>query len=204
WRAAWDNWGVHKIIERVRDGTQMRIAFLAHVAGKNPEPLSCLDRGPRENDAVDFLAFEQLHSVGYGQPGLAGSRRTGAEHQRVAAQRADIGVLRRRARAHGTLAQIDFLEDSPRRRRVVVEQRALRACEANGALDVTGNELVAALELLVESLKHAPRMFYRVTRSGDGHVIAALVRDYAEPALDQGEILPVLPEQQRRQPIVVE
>src|SRR5262249_30234362 len=93
---------------------------------------------------------------------LPGARRPGAEDQRVAAQRADIGVLRRGARAYGTLAQVDLLESRPRGRRVVVEQRALRDRQADRPFDVAGNQLVAALELLVEPFEHPPRSLHPV------------------------------------------
>src|SRR5262249_27874345 len=86
--------------------------------------------------------------VGTHDPGLPGPRRPGAEHQRVPAQGADISVLCRGACAHGTLAQIDFLEARPGARGVVVEQRALRDCQADRALDVAGHQFVAASELL--------------------------------------------------------
>src|SRR5262249_58088338 len=106
-------------------------------------------RRTRENDAMDLLALEHRHRWGDREPGFAGARRPGAEDQRVAAQRADIGVLRRGARAYGTLAQVDLLESRPRGRRVVVEQRALRDRHADRGFDVAGDQLVAELEFLV-------------------------------------------------------
>src|SRR5262245_59437974 len=132
--------------------------------------------------------------MGDSEPGLAGARRPGAEHESMAAERADIGVLRGGTRTHGTLAQVDLLEARLRRRRVVVEQRALRDRETDRALDVAGDELVAALELLVKAFEHAPRPLHAVARARERDVIAALPGDHAEPALDQREILPVLAE----------
>ena len=138
------------------------------------------------------------------EPGLAGAGRAGAEHQRVALERADIGVLRGGARAHRALAQVDLLEGRPRSRRVVVEQRALRDRQADRAVDVALAQVVAALELLVEAFQHAARLLAGVARAVDGDVIAALLGDHAEPALDQREILAVLAEQDRGEPVVVE
>ena len=119
-------------------------------------------------------------------------------------QRADIGVLRGGARAHRALAQVDLLEARARRRRVEVEQRALRDGQADRAVDVAGGEVVAALELLVEAFEHAARLLAGVARALDGDVIAARVGDDAEPPLDQREILVVLAEQRRGEPVVVE
>ena len=122
----------------------------------------------------------------------------------MALERADIGVLRGGARAHRALAQIDFLERRPRARRVVVEQRALRDRLPDGALDVAVAQVVAALDMLVEPLQHAAGLLAGAARTVDGDVIAALLRHHAEPALDQREVLSVLPEQDGSQPVVLE
>ena len=135
---ALDDAGVHQVVERVVDRPQIGIDLLAHVAGQEAEPLAGFDRRPRQDDAVDLLALEQLHGVRDREPGLAGAGGAGAEHQLVPPQRADVGVLRRGARAHQPLAQIDFVEARPRGRRIVVEQRALRDREPDRALDVAG------------------------------------------------------------------
>ena len=195
---------VHQVVERVVDRPQIGIDLLAHVAGQEAEPLAGLDRRPRQDDAVDLLALEQLHRMRDREPGLAGAGGAGAEHQRMPPQRADIGVLRGRAGAHRALAQIDLLEARPRGRRIVVEQRALRDREPDRALDVAGDELVAALEPLVEALEHAARLLDGVARALERDLIAALLGDDAEPALDQREVLAVLAEQQRGEAIVVE
>ena len=76
----------------------------------------------------------------------------------MAAQRADIGVLRGGAGAHRPLAQVDLLEARARRGGVEVEQRALRDGEPDRALDVAGDEIAAALELLIEPFEHAARL----------------------------------------------
>ena len=155
---ALDDARVHQVVQRVVDRPQIRIDLLAHVAGQEAEPLAGLDRRPRQDDAVDLLALEQRHRMRDREPGLAGAGGAGAEHQRVAAQRADIGVLRGGAGAHRALAQVDLLEAGRAARRVEVEQRALRDRQADRALDVAGGELVAALDVLVEAFEHAARL----------------------------------------------
>ena len=87
---------------------------------------------------------------------------------------------------------------------VEVEQRALRDREPDGALDVAGDQLVAALEPLVERVEHAPRLLAGVARALERDVVAALLGDHAEPVLDQREVLVVLAEQQRGEAVVVE
>src|SRR5215813_11440104 len=155
---ALDDTGIHQVVEGVVDRPQIGIDLLAHVPGQEAEPLAGLDRGPRQDDAVDLLALEQLYRMRDGEPGLAGARGSGAEDERMPPQRADIGVLRGGARAHRALAQIDLLEVRPRARRVVVEQRALCDREPDRAFDVAGDEFVAALEPRIEAVKHAARL----------------------------------------------
>ena len=87
---------------------------------------------------------------------------------------------------------------------IEVEQRALRDRLADRAFDVACDEIVAALELLVEAFQHAARLLAGVARAFDGDVIAALLGDHAEPALDQREVLSVLAEQDGGEPVVVE
>ena len=122
----------------------------------------------------------------------------------MAAQRADIGVLRGGARAHRALAQVDLLEARARRRRIEVEQRALRDGEPDRAFDVARGEILAALDVLVEAFEHAARLLDGVARAVERDVIAALLGDDAEPALDQREVLAVLAEQHRGVAVVVE
>src|SRR4051812_50075047 len=62
---------------------------------------------------------------------------------------------------------------------------------------------MSALDLLVQAFEHAPRALDSIARARDGDLIAARVRDYAETALDQREVLAVLSEQHRRAAIVV-
>ncbi len=75
---------------------------------------------------------------------------------------------------------------------------------ADGAFDVALGEIAAALDLLVEPLEHATRLFAGRARAVDIDVVAALLGDDAEPALDQRQVLPVLTEQDGGEPVVLE
>ena len=119
-------------------------------------------------------------------------------------QRADIGVLRGGARAHRALAQIDLLERRARGRRVEVEQRALRDGQADRAFDVAGGEIVAALDAARRGLRARGAPARRRRASLERDVVAALLGDDAEPALDQREVLAVLAEQDGGEAVVVE
>ncbi len=203
-QGALDDAGVHEIGQRIVDRAQIGIDLLAQVAGQETEPLAGLDRGSRQDDAIDLLALEQGDGVGDREPGLAGAGRADAEHHRMAAQCADVSVLHGGAGAHRAFAQVDLLEARARRGGVEVEQRALCDREPDRALDVTGDEIAAALELLVEAFEHATRLLAGIAAAFQRDVIAALLGDDAEAALDQGEVLAVLTEQRRGEPVVVE
>src|SRR5262249_60457963 len=62
----------------------------------------------------------------------------------------------------------------------------------------------ATFEPLKKPREPPPRAPHAVARARQGDVIAALLGDHAETTLDEREILPVLPEQQGREPVVVE
>ena len=203
-QGALDDARVHQVVQRVVDRPQIGIDFLAHVAGQKAEPLAGFHRRPRQHDAVDFLALEQLHGMRHREPGLAGAGGAGREHQRVALERANIGVLRRGAGADAALAQIDLFEILPRGGGIEIEQRALRQRQPDGAVDVALHQFVAALEPLIKALEHAARLIAGFARAFDGDVIAARIGDDAKPALDQSEVLAVLAEQRRGEAVVVE
>src|SRR5215472_18766548 len=141
--------------------------------------------------------------MGDSEPGLAGPGRPGGKHQGVPLEGADIGVLRGGSRAHAPLAQIDFLKALPRRRWIEIEQRTLRQRKPDRAFDVTGHQIITALEPLVETFENATRLIASFTGAFDRHLIAARIGNYAEPPLDQREILTVLAKQCRSEPIVV-
>ncbi len=195
---------VHQVVKRVVDRAQIGIDFFAHVAGQKAEPLAGLDRRPRQHDAIDFLALEQLHGMRHRNPGLAGSGGAGRKHQRMALERANIGVLRRGAGADAALAQIDLLEILARRGGIEIEQRALRQRQPDGAVDVALRQLVAAFEPLIKAFQHAARLIAAFAWAVERDLIAARGGDDAEPALDQREILAVLPKQGRGEAVVVE
>src|SRR5271169_357020 len=129
------------------------------------------------------------------EPGLAGPGGAGREHQRMALERADIGVLRRRAGAHPALAQIDLLETLPRGGGIEIEQRALRQRKPDGAVDIALGKLVASFEPLIKTFEYAARLIAGFARPFNRDLIAARIGDDAEPAFDQREVLAVLPEE---------
>ncbi|MFK4679209.1 hypothetical protein ABIF39_000966 [Bradyrhizobium diazoefficiens] len=125
------------------------------------------------------------------EPGLAGTGRSNAEHQFVALQRADVGVLRGGARAHRAFAQVDAVEGRFGRFGVELEQGALCDHGADRALDLALVEILPLHRLGVEHLQHAARGIATVARAADGDVVALGIDDDAEPALDLREVLAV-------------
>ena len=203
-KRAFDDPRIHQIVQRVVDRPQIGIDFLAQIAGQKAEPLAGFDRGPRQDDAIDFLALEQLGGMRHREPGLAGAGRADAEHQFVAFERADIGILRGGAGPHRALAQIDALELRFCGLGVELEQRALRDHRADRAFDIALRQIVALGCLRIQGFQHAPRGVAAVARAGDSDVIAAGVHDDSEPALDQRQVLSVGADQRRRRAVVVE
>jgi hypothetical protein len=201
---ALDDSCVHQIVQCIVDRPQIWIDLVLEVAGQKAEPLAGFDRRPRQDDAIDFLAFEQLRGMRHRKPGLAGAGGTDAEHHLVPLQRANIGILRGGACPHRTLAQIDGLECGLGRLGVIFEQRALRDHGADRALDVALREIVALRGLRIECLQHPPRGVAAVARAGDRDVIAAGVHDDAEPPLDLREVLAIGSDQRRYGAIVIE
>ena len=80
---------------------------------------------------------------------FAGAGGAGAEHKRMTLQRSDVGILRRRARAHRPFAQVDLFKARSRCRGIVLEQRPLRDRKPDRALDIAGNDIIAARRLFV-------------------------------------------------------
>ena len=135
---ALDDARIHQVEQRVVDRAQIGIDLLAHVAGQEAEPLAGFDRRPRQDDAVDFLALEQRTACATASQVLPVPAGPVPNTSAWRLQRADIGVLRGGARAHRALAQIDLLEARRARRRIEVEQRALRDGQADRAFDIAG------------------------------------------------------------------
>src|SRR5215218_2770500 len=190
---ALDNARVHQVIERVVDRAKIRIDLLAEIAGQKAEPLAGFHRRTGQDDLVDFLALEQLRGMRDREPGLAGAGGADAEHQLVALQRADVGILRRRARTHRALAQIDAVEGGFGRLGVELEQRALRDHGTDRALDLALVEILSLHGLGVERLQHPARGIAAVARAADGDVAALGIDDDAEPPFDLRQMLAVGP-----------
>jgi hypothetical protein len=163
-----------------------------------------LDRRPRQDDAIDFLAFEQLRGMRHRKPGLAGAGGADAEHHLAALQRTDVGILRGGARPHRTLAQIDGLERGLGGLGIELEQRALREHGADRAFDFALREVMSLHGLGIERFQHAPRGVAAVARAGDGDVVAAGIDDDAEPPFDQRQVLSVGADQRGSGAIVIE
>lgn len=141
----------------------------------------------------------------YRQPGLAGAGRADAEHQLVALQRADVGVLRGGASPHRALAQVDRLErGGGGLLGVEFEQRALGDHGADRAFDVALHQIVAGDRLGIQRFQHAPCRIAALARSADGDVVASRIHHHAEPALDLSEVLAVGADQSGGGAVVVE
>lgn len=201
---AFDDARVHQVVQRVVDRAQVRVDFFTEVAGQEAEPLAGFDRGPGQDDAIDFLALEQLRGLRHREPGLAGAGGSDAEHQLVLLQRADVGILCGGARPHRALAQVDGFERRFRRFGIEFEQRALGDHGADRAFDLTLREVMALSRLGVQRLQHAPRRIAAVAGSGDADVVAPGIHHYVEPAFDQRQILSVGADQRRRRAVVIE
>src|SRR5947209_4559319 len=111
-----------------------------------------------------------------GKPGLARAGRSGTEYQCVALESAHVGILARRARAHRAFAQVDLFEGGPRGRRIEIEQRTLCDHQPDRTLDVALRNIVAALDLLIQSLKDAARALAGIARAFERYPVAARVR----------------------------
>ncbi len=170
---ALDDACIHQIVKRIVDRPQVRVDLLAQITGQEAEALAGLDRGTRQDDAIDFLALEQLRGLRDREPGLAGAGRTDAEHQFVALEGADVGILRGGPRPHRPLAQVDGLERGFDGLGVEFEQRALGDHGANRAFDVTLGQFLSLCRLHIQRFQHLPRSIAAVARTGDGDVIAA-------------------------------
>ena len=74
------------VVESIVKRAQIGIDLLAHVAGKEAEPLSSLDRRPRQDQPVAFAAFHARRGEGDGEVGLAGAGGAGGEDEVVRLQ----------------------------------------------------------------------------------------------------------------------
>src|SRR4029453_13879878 len=152
------------------DRTKIGIDFLPHVAGQKAEPLARLHSGSRQDDAIDFLALEHLDRVSNGDPRLAGAGWPRAEHQSVALQCADVGILCGSSGTNRALAQIDLFESRTGCSGVIVEQRSLGDCLAYGAFNVALAQIAPTLELLVEPFQNSTGLFAGAAGTLDGDI----------------------------------
>jgi hypothetical protein len=65
----------------------------------------------------------------------------------------------------------------------------------DGAFDIALAQVMAALELLIESFQNPASLLAGAARTLNGDMIAALFRHYAKTSFDQREILSVLSKQ---------
>ena len=80
-KAALDPLRRQHVVKRIVKRPQIRIDLLAHVARQEAEPLAGFDGGARQDQPVAFAALQARRSEGNGEIGLAGSRRSGGEHE---------------------------------------------------------------------------------------------------------------------------
>ena len=93
--------GLDHVVQRVVQRTEIRIDLRHDVAGQEAEALAGLDRGSREDDAVDILRLQRLHGHRDREPALARARGTDAERDHVLANGVHVALLPARLRAHG-------------------------------------------------------------------------------------------------------
>ncbi len=168
---------------------------------RSPASTAGRDRIRRSTSAL----FEQRHRVADREPGLAGAGRAFGEHQLVLAQRRQIAVLGGVARAHdAALAGLDLAERVAGGLELAGEQRALVGGLLDRAFDVAFVGRLAELGALVEQFEHAPRLLARLARAANDDLVAVGVGADAEPALDAGDVLVVVAEDDRGQTVVVE
>ncbi len=89
----WDQLGIHHVVQRVVERTQVRVDLLAQRAGQKAKPLTGLHRGPGQDDAGDLLGLQRADRLGHGQVGLAGAGRADPEHDGVVVDRVDVALL---------------------------------------------------------------------------------------------------------------
>ena len=69
----------HQLVQRVIQGAQVGVNFLAQVARQKAQALAGLHRGPCQHDALHRAALQGVHRHGHGQVSLAGASRANAK-----------------------------------------------------------------------------------------------------------------------------
>ena len=144
--------GVEHVVERVEERPQVRVDLREHVAGKEPEPLARLDRGPGEDDPRHLPLVQRRDRERHRQVGLARAGRADPERDRAAADRVDVCLLRHGLRRDllAPVAPDDVLEHLA---------NVLVALErAEHGVDRLRADLVAALDQLDELVDHRARL----------------------------------------------
>jgi hypothetical protein len=81
------------VVQRVVQGAQVGVDLRLQVAGEEAEPLARLDRGAREDHALDLARGQRLDGHGDGQVRLAGAGRADPERDRVVADGVHVAPL---------------------------------------------------------------------------------------------------------------
>ena len=107
-RAAFDEalraLGLEHVVEGVVERPQVGVDLGHEVARQEAEPFAGLDGGAGEDDPVDLFRLERPHGCRDGEVGLAGSRRTDPEGDRVRGDGVDVAALSRGHRADRSAA----------------------------------------------------------------------------------------------------
>ena len=95
----------HQVIQRVIERAKVRIDLLRKITRQKPEPLACLNRRPRQNDAFDRIPLERVDCTSHGKVGFSGAGRADPECNVMAQDLAQILALAGRAALQiGTLS----------------------------------------------------------------------------------------------------
>ena len=127
-----------------------------------------------------------------------------AKTELVALQVAQIEVLRRVAGAHHAAPAGGDLLENRAADLGVGKQAALQRAFLDRAIDIAEADRLAELYPRIEVFEHVAGLFAGFRGALDRDLIADGVGEDAEPAFDLGEVLVVMPEEQRGVAIVVE
>jgi hypothetical protein len=80
-------------VQGVHQRAQVRVDLVVEGAGQEPQSLPRLYRGPGQDDPIHLLGLQCLHGLRHRKVGLAGTRRTDAEHDGVLVDGIDVSLL---------------------------------------------------------------------------------------------------------------